>query len=126
MRVSGWQWRLQTLVLLLWMTLSCARAADFPLADGDYIFQHRYAEQPLMDSFQLQVEIRFPRIRVYNRDYAGVFPLGLVDDAELYWHQPSQQWILVHDEQDKQASEVGGCSDGPGVIDAQARIYWTC
>ena len=27
---------------------------------------------------------------------------------------------------DAGADEVGGCSDGPTVIDLVARIYWTC
>ena len=24
------------------------------------------------------------------------------------------------------ATEVGGCSDGPEVVDLKKRIYWTC
>ena len=42
------------------------------------------------------------------------------------WHSASGQWIIGQSPADKAAAEVGGCSDGPPVIDLTARIFWTC
>ncbi len=42
------------------------------------------------------------------------------------WHAKSKHWIIGDNAKDKQAEEVGGCSDGPQVIDLKRGIYWTC
>lgn len=42
-------------------------------------------------------------------------------------HRPAAlQWVIVRSEADRHATEVGGCSDGPEVVDLQQKIYWTC
>ncbi len=97
-----------------------------PLADGEYVFRHRFAEQPEMKSIHLVVRIRGKHITVTNRENARVFPLGLLDEGELEWHDKWRVWIVAHDPRDKLAPEVGGCSDGPTVVDLVARVYWTC
>ncbi len=97
-----------------------------PLADGFYVFQQRYAEHPHMPGILLDTEIKQGKIYLTNNDRAGVFPLGLIDEGELYWHPRSGQWIIVNSAQDKSATEVGGCSDGPVMVDLKKRIYWTC
>jgi len=88
-----------------------------PLADGFYVFQQRYAEHPHMPGILLDTEIKQGKIYLTNNDRAGVFPLGLIDEGELYWHPRSGQWIIVNSAQDKSATEVGGCSDGPVMVD---------
>ena len=106
-------------------------AADkkvLPIADGHYIFQHRFAEHPMMESVQLNVLIQGNSIRIENNDAMkdSLFPLGLIDEGELYWHASSGQWIIVTDDSDKEAVDVGGCSDGPYVVDLIEQEYWTC
>ncbi len=111
------------------LTLSaCADlgSPSIPLADGEYVFRHRYAEQPEMESIHLVVTIRGKHITIVNREDASVFPLGLLDEGELEWHAKWRLWIIAHDPRDKLAPEVGGCSDGPTVVDLAAKVYWTC
>jgi hypothetical protein len=41
-------------------------------------------------------------------------------------HKKTGQWIIGHTKKDRNAKEVGGCTDGPRVIDFKRRIFWTC
>ncbi|WP_286719583.1 hypothetical protein [Thalassolituus sp. UBA2009] len=116
-----------SLLLLTSLTIGTAYAApELPLADGQYVFQQRYAEHPQMQGINLDTEIKQGRISLTNNDSDGVFPLGLIDEGELYWHARSGHWIIIYEPKDKEAKDVGGCSDGPAVVDLENKIYWTC
>jgi hypothetical protein len=41
-------------------------------------------------------------------------------------HKKTGQWIIGHTKKDRNAKEVGGCTDGPRVIDFRRRTFWTC
>jgi hypothetical protein len=41
-------------------------------------------------------------------------------------HKKTGQWIIGHSSKDKDAKEVGGCSDGPSVIDFKRKRFWLC
>ena len=105
---------------------ACSANMTPVISDGEYVFKHRFAEHPNMDSIDLNVAIHNTLISVHNESVDSIFPLGLIDAGELFWHSQTQQWIIVNDEQDRQASDVGGCSGGPGVVDLVAQEYWTC
>jgi hypothetical protein len=97
-----------------------------PLPTGEYSFAHRFAEHPEIPSIQLTVRIDGPRIVLINNDRTDVFPAGLIEEGTLMWHASSAQWIIGSNAADADASDVGGCSDGPSVVDLRRRIYWTC
>jgi hypothetical protein len=97
-----------------------------PLATGRYEFQHRFAEHPDMKSIKLVGEIIDDHIVLTNADSEEVFPFGVIDQGTLMWHAASQQWIIGTSDDDRTAEHVGGCSDGPSVIDLVKREYWTC
>jgi hypothetical protein len=99
---------------------------DVPIASGAYEFRHGFAEHPSISSIALTVEIDGSRVLVTNNDNDEVFPLGLIVDGALLWHRATEQWIIGNDSEDAFATEVGGCSDGPLVIDLEAREFWTC
>ncbi|MDH5180631.1 MAG: hypothetical protein OEZ39_19360 [Gammaproteobacteria bacterium] len=103
-----------------------AGKVPLPLKDGVYQFKHKFAEHPQMDSITLEASIKNGRISLVNKDRADVFPLGLIDEGELVWHEKSQEWIISTDPADLNAEDVGGCSDGPTVVDLKEKIYWTC
>ena len=42
------------------------------------------------------------------------------------WHPASKRWIIGEKPSDRSLQEVGGCSDGPEVVDLVRKIYWTC
>ena len=101
-------------------------APALPIKSGEYIFQHRDAEFPDSHGFPVRVVVRGNRITVINPKPYGTIPGGVIDRATLMWHAKTKQWILGYSDADREAAEVGGCSDGPNVIDFKARIIWTC
>ncbi len=105
---------------------ACAADPPIPLATGRYEFTHRFAEYPDVPSIKLIVEIIGDQIELTNADSDEVFRFGVVEKGTLMWHAASRQWIVGHDEEDRVASEVGGCSDGPNVVDLGELVYWTC
>jgi hypothetical protein len=107
---------------------ACAAEQEHPLPmkSGEYGFSHKYTEHPNMVSVRLTAEIEGNHIRLINNDKSDVFPKGVVEEGILMWHEKSKQWIIGSDKNDVLAKEVGGCSDGPSVVDLAERIYWTC
>lgn len=79
-----------------------------------------------MKSIQLLAVIRGRKIELINRTKSEVFPLGGIADGTLMWHAKSKKWIIGLSKSDKSAVNVGGCSDGPEVVDLRKKIYWTC
>ena len=97
-----------------------------PLAPGRYPFEHRFAEGGGLHAKVVVVIRSRQRIQVINTEAHPPFPKGVIAQGRLMWHGASQQWIIGETPADRQASEVGGCSEGPDVVDLGKRIYWTC
>jgi hypothetical protein len=106
----------------------CACSTDMsrPIADGNHTFVVKFAEHPNMTGGQLEAEIHGRHIRLISKPNSSVFPAGLVEDGVLLWHAASSQWIIGQSERDAEIAEVGGCSDGPFVVDLERKIFWTC
>lgn len=51
---------------------------------------------------------------------------GEVIDSGLITKHKSGKWIIAHSPKDKNATEIGGCSDGPRVIDFKQKKFWLC
>ena len=97
-----------------------------PLPTGRYEFTHRFAEHPDMESITVIAEIIDDYIELTNADSDAVFPFGVLASGKLMWHAKSAQWIIAISDSAAEAEYVGGCSDGPDVVDLENRIYWTC
>ena len=112
------------------LLVGCAGTAGtqppLPLLSGQYVFQHRFAEHPNLPSIRLTAKIDGNKITLINQDRFDVFPQGVIKQGTLAWHAPSGQWMIVEQAQDVHALEVGGCSDGPEVVDLKNKVYWTC
>jgi hypothetical protein len=117
-----------SLAILLALIAGCSSASEpvVPLSSGEYTFQHRFAEHPAMPSFQLKATISGKRIVLTNPKASGPFPAGVLAEGELMWHPASGQWIIGKEASDRSLQDVGGCSDGPEVVDLVGKIYWTC
>lgn len=50
----------------------------------------------------------------------------VIDQGVIVKHTKSGKWIIAHHPEDKNAAEVGGCSDGPSVIDFKRKKFWRC
>jgi len=125
MTVHGIKHLIAMFVLAIW-TSTVAAAPPLPLQSGQYTFKHRFAEQPNMPSLVLTAKIRGHHIVLINRRASEVFPKGVIAEGTLMWHAASKQWIIGTSKADRYARDVGGCSDGPDVVDLRKRIYWTC
>lgn len=79
-----------------------------------------------MPSIKVAVMIDGRRVKVVNEQATDVFPKGILAEGILLWHPGSGQWIIGKSEDDREAVDVGGCSDGPEVIDLASKVYWTC
>ncbi len=101
-------------------------APSLPLQSGEYIFQHRFYEHPGLPSIRVTASISGRHIVLNNEIASGAFPKGIIAEGTLIWHKASGEWIIGQDVPDGDADEVGGCSDGPEVVDLRERIYWTC
>lgn len=114
-------------VALLFL-VGCSTASDppIPLQSGDYVFTHRFAEHPTIESIRVNVRIAGSRIAVVNPVASAPFPAGLLSEGKLMWHSASQQWIIGRQEADRELRDVGGCSSGPEVVDLVKRVYWSC
>ena len=111
---------------LLMAGCSASSVSSVPIPSGNYVFSHRFAEQPNMQSIQVNVRINGFHVVVENPKASDPFPAGVLDEGTLMWHAASEQWIIGQEETDLSLRDVGGCSDGPSVIDLARRIYWTC
>jgi len=118
----------QFLAIFLLLMASCSSESKpaIPLSSGEYTFQHRFAEYPEMPSFQLKATISGTHIVLTNPEASGPFPAGVLAEGELMWHPASRQWIIADEASDRSLQDVGGCSDGPEVVDLVGKIYWTC
>jgi hypothetical protein len=116
------------LFLAAFVLTGCATTDDpaIPLPSGHYAFQHRYAEQPTLPGFPVDVVLRGAHILITNPKAEDTFPVGVLAEGDLMWHAGSRQWMIGERESDRSAAEVGPCSAGPEVVDLARRIYWTC
>ena len=114
------------LLSLLSLLAACSSSPAPPLADGDYRFTLKDAEFPQQPGFAVNVRLRGDHVSITNPTKNARYPQGLLDEGLLLWHPATQQWIVGQSTDDVTASEVGGCSGGPGTLDLKQKIYWTC
>lgn len=120
-----------TFILITFAACGCVnnrQEMKLPLGDGDYLFVHKFAEaeQHRIKSITLNVIIKGMHVTVINNDRDDVFPKGILEEGTLIWHSESEQWSIGQNLSDAKAPDIGGCSEGPTVIDVVKRIYWTC
>jgi hypothetical protein len=102
------------------------RRPDFPLSEGTYQFVLRFAEHSAIDGPPLKVTIRGDSIYVDEVGERTTLSSRFVVSGLLLWHIPTGQWIIGEKPEDASADEVGGCSDGPLVIDPRFFQVWSC
>ena len=107
-----------------------------PLGSGEYQFEMKDFEFPTLPSTSVRVILQGRHIKVVSDSREStLFPYGTaIDEGLVIWHAASGQWIIGHNESDEDAPEVGGCGDGPAVIDLAGpavidlagKVYWYC
>ena len=113
--------------LVAFTATATASEKPVPLKSGNYKFRYCDVEYVNPICFPgLDVKIAGREIRVTNNTNHLTGGKGLIESGTLHWHQASGGWIIVSSPEDKTATEVGGCSDGPRTIDLIKKIYYTC
>ncbi len=98
-----------------------------PLKSGDYKFRYCDIEYENPICFDgLDVKILGQEIWVSNNTDNLTGSKGLMEHGTLFWHKGTHQWIIVTKPEDKNAVEVGGCSDGPRTINLKNRTFYSC
>lgn len=107
---------------------SAANVANktIPLASGNYIFQLKYAEHPMISGGDFLVTIQGDHITISNPHTEHAFPKGVITQGKLVWNRHVKKWIIATEAADRHAKEAGSCTDGPDVVDLDKKIYWTC
>jgi len=49
-----------------------------------------------------------------------------LDHGIILKHTKTCKWIIGLHKKDKDAKEIGGCSDGPSIIDFKRKKWWSC
>ncbi len=50
----------------------------------------------------------------------------IMDEGIIMKHNKTGKWIIGHDPTDVNAKEIGGCGDGPSIIDFKNKKWWSC
>jgi hypothetical protein len=50
----------------------------------------------------------------------------IIDQGIIMKHTSTGKWIIGHSTNDKESKEIGGCSEGPRVIDFKRKRFWLC
>ena len=50
----------------------------------------------------------------------------IIDQGIIMKHIQSGKWIIGHSLKDRSSKEIGGCSDGPSIIDFKHKRFWSC
>jgi hypothetical protein len=98
-----------------------------PIISGEYRFEIRDPEFPDAPGIEALATIDTKDAIVLEtvKD-SSRFPAGTRFEGKLAWNAPTKQWVFAARPADANAKEVGGCSDGPEVIDLEHFVLWFC
>jgi len=112
---------------LLTIVLTQTAAAQKP-KDGSYLYKVAFAgwgSKPT--SITVLVKIKGDSVYIiHNGGNLSGHKGELIDSGIIMQHKRSGKWIIGHRPEDRTASEVGGCTDGPRVIDFTRKIFLLC
>jgi hypothetical protein len=116
----------KVLVLFILFTFPVIAFAQLP-KNGTYIYDVAFAEwQGRSLGATVIVEIKDSIIVVKCNKELSCEKGEIIDSGIIMWHKETEQWIIGHSPEDKYAKEVGGCTDGPYVIDFKKKKFWLC
>ena len=74
------------------------------------------------------VIIKGDRIKVIHNGKPGVTGKkgDIYAEGIIMKHSKTGKWIIGNSKKDKDAKEIGGCSEGPPVIDFKEKLFWSC
>ena len=106
---------------------SCTSKKDATseLPQGSFIYELYFAEfGDKTKNVECSVSIEGTKITVEQTDKTN-FPGGKIIQKGILMKHKSGKWIIGEKSEDKDADEIGGCTDGPTPIDFETKeIEW--
>lgn len=117
-----------TLTLLLSLFAYIGNANGQRPKSGTYIYKVAFAEwQGRSLGATVLVKIKGDSIYViHNGGNVSGQKGEVIDSGIIMKHKATGQWIIGRHPRDRDAAEVGRCSDGPSVIDFNRKLFWLC
>lgn len=116
------------LILTLLLFVSIISLAQKP-KDGTYTYSIAFAEwQGKSLGATCTVIIKGDSIKIVHNGKGNLTGKkgDILDQGIIMRHTKTGKWIIGHNKNDKDAKEVGGCSDGPSIIDFKRKKFWSC
>jgi hypothetical protein len=116
------------ILLCIILSASIVSFAQKP-KDGTYTYSIAFSEWGGKSlGTTCTVIIKGDSIKIIHNGKAGL--TGKKDDVLeqgiIMKHIRTGKWIIGHSVKDKEAKEIGGCSEGPSIIDFKGKKYWVC
>lgn len=96
---------------------------------GTYTYTIAFAErQSNTSSATCTVIIKGNSIKVLSNSSPNLTgkKREIMAQGTIMKHHKTGKWIIGHSQKDKNAKEIGGCTDGPAVIDFKHKRFWSC
>ena len=115
------------LVLFLFVFISHAVEARLPKS-GTYTYTISFIEgDGKPQDAKCKVVINGNKIKVIHIGGTLSGKKGdIIAEGTIMKHTKTGKWIIGKSENDKNAIEIGGCSDGPIEVDFKNNIVWLC
>ena len=97
--------------------------------DGTYTYFIAFEEwQGKSLNATCTVQIKGDSIKIINNGTGNLSGKkgDIIDEGILMKHTKTGKWIIGHNVKDKDAKEIGGCSNGPAIIDCKQKKFWSC
>lgn len=94
---------------------------------GRYTYKIVFSEHPNSDTTKTcTVKFKGDSVFIIHNGSLTGEKGKVINKGILMKHHPTGKWIIAHDPKDADAPEIGGCSDGPMVMDFKRRMVWFC
>jgi hypothetical protein len=116
---------LTALSLLFFVNLTAGQKPK----DGTYTYSIAFAEwQGKSLGATCTVIIKGDSIKVIHNGKGNLTGKkgNILDQGIIMRNTKTGKWIIGHNSKDKDAKEIGGCSDGPSIIDFKRKKFWSC
>jgi hypothetical protein len=114
---------LKLLVFLFWCNYP---AHAQKIASGKYVFTVTSAEWNGKKMGTCIVIVAKDSVKIISDGSVGGKKGEVWDAGILARHKKTGSWIVCHSHKDIYAEEVGGCSDGPHVLNFIKKIFDAC
>ena len=117
------------LIILFFFSFSSVGSYAQKPKDGTYTYAVAFEEwQGKSNGATCTVIIKGDSIKVINNGTGNITGNegDILDEGIIMRHTKTGKWIIGHSAKDKDAKEIGGCSDAPSIIDFKHKKYFTC